>query len=54
MPCEPVDLGNGVRAIICGRSSGKTAAGLRELQRRQAEQAAWAHILGPRPPGGKP
>lgn len=22
MPCEPVDLGNGVRAILCGRGRG--------------------------------
>lgn len=49
-PCEPVDFGNGVRAIICGRGAPKVAKAQREADKRQQELDAWAHIFGP---GGK-
>lgn len=48
-PCEPVDLGGGVRAILCGRGAPRVAKAQREAAARQAELDAWAHVFG-RPP----
>lgn len=44
-PCEPVDLGGGVRAIICGRGASRVAKANREEAKRQAELDAWSHIF---------